>query len=47
MHTPTHFALLMDLARRAAIQPVVAAPVADVDSGTTGAESTPPVTREM
>ncbi|GAA3858908.1 zinc-binding dehydrogenase [Streptomyces sedi] len=25
MHTPTHFALLMDLARQAAIQPVVAA----------------------
>jgi len=25
MHTPTHFGLLMDLARRAAVQPVVAA----------------------
>lgn len=25
MHTPTHFGLLMDLARRAGVQPVVAA----------------------
>lgn len=25
MHTPTHFGLLMDLARRAEVQPVVAA----------------------